>query len=64
MMVTKKSALLRTFCFWGALKMLAFRDKPTRGVFNCTRDVSSHILLHWVIHPRNNGYHLWRSTSR
>ncbi|PRX92088.1 fatty acid desaturase [Paraburkholderia sp. BL25I1N1] len=28
------------------------------GVFSYTRDVSSHSLWRWVIHPRNNGYHL------
>lgn len=28
------------------------------GVFNYTRDVSSHAIWRWVIHPRNNGYHL------
>ena len=28
------------------------------GVFNYTRDVSSHSVWRWVIHPRNNGYHL------
>jgi fatty acid desaturase len=28
------------------------------GIFNYTRDVSSHNLWRWVIHPRNNGYHL------
>lgn len=28
------------------------------GIFNYTRDVSSHSLWRWVIHPHNNGYHL------
>lgn len=28
------------------------------GVFNYTRDISSRSIWRWVIHPRNNGYHL------
>lgn len=28
------------------------------GIFNYTRDVSSLSIWRWVIHPRNNGYHL------
>lgn len=28
------------------------------GVFNYTRDISSHSFWRWIIHPRNNGYHL------
>ncbi|MEM5386415.1 fatty acid desaturase [Paraburkholderia phymatum] len=28
------------------------------GIFNYTRDVSAHSVLRWIIHPRNNGYHL------
>lgn len=28
------------------------------GIFNYTRDVSSHSIWRWIIHPRNNGYHL------
>lgn len=28
------------------------------GVFSYTRDVSSHSVWRWIIHPRNNGYHL------
>ncbi|CAH2902179.1 MAG: Fatty acid desaturase [uncultured Paraburkholderia sp.] len=28
------------------------------GIFSYTRDVSSTSVWHWVIHPRNNGYHL------
>lgn len=28
------------------------------GVFSYTRDISSRSIWRWVIHPRNNGYHL------
>ncbi|MCR4467888.1 fatty acid desaturase [Burkholderia sp. SCN-KJ] len=28
------------------------------GIFRYTRDISSHSLWRWIIHPRNNGYHL------
>lgn len=28
------------------------------GIFNYTRDVSSRGIWRWIIHPRNNGYHL------
>ncbi|MBF3851472.1 fatty acid desaturase [Burkholderia pseudomallei] len=34
-----------------------FGRRPS-GIFNYTRDVSSHSIWRWIIHPRNNGYHL------
>ncbi|PTB16989.1 fatty acid desaturase [Trinickia symbiotica] len=34
-----------------------FGRRPS-GIFNYTRDVCSHGIWRWIIHPHNNGYHL------
>ncbi|WP_175684608.1 fatty acid desaturase family protein [Burkholderia anthina] len=58
------------FAIWMLAKMTVFHAITTfrelcdhfglrpGGIFGYTRDVSSHSLWRWIIHPRNNGYHL------
>ncbi|PTB17558.1 fatty acid desaturase [Trinickia symbiotica] len=57
-------------CFWMLARATVFHVITTfrelcdhfglrpGGIFHYTRDVSSDSLWRWIIHPRNNGYHL------